>query len=195
LAAGIRAPAAPAAGVGVDQMDCEQNDELLSALADQELSGPAAWRLRRHIQCCARCQAELAALQEARSAVRRLSGKSSAGGRNETAAASSGPPLAMHPSEGAPPDFWASVSRRLDAVDAAARGRGSVARRPRWVFAAALLAALAVAALVIPRPPTVSPAWAAAQHRWPLRSDRVPEAPPAVSPSEASACPSRRLGP
>jgi anti-sigma factor RsiW len=179
-------------------MNCEQNGELLSALADEELPAPAAWRLRRHVRGCARCQAELAALREARAAPRRLRGDGSAargdGGLSEAVPSV---PRPVHHSPGAPPDFWASVSRRLDAVDAAARGRASHARRPRWGFAAALLAAaaaLVVAALVLPRPSAVSPTWVAARHRQPLRSDQEREALLSVSPSEASAWLSRRLG-
>jgi anti-sigma factor RsiW len=164
-------------------MDCEQVEELLSALADGELTGAAAWRLRRHVRTCARCTAELAALEETRAAVRRRS-------------PSPAPHLFSARSRGAPPDFWPSVSHRLDGIDAA-RALERRTRPPRlhWMAVSALLALLlAVAVFLALRPAPVLPAWAAAQHAQPLRSEPGRPAFLTTSPNDASVWLSRQLG-
>jgi anti-sigma factor RsiW len=177
-------------------MDCEQNGELLSALADEELSGAAAWRLRRHVQGCAPCHAELAALREARAALRRLAAPQSSVASRRSPDGPGPAPGAPHASVSAPPDFWASVSHRLDALDAAARGRARPARLPRlrWGLTLVLVAVLAaLAVLAIPRPAAVTPAWVATRHAESLVSQQGRTAFLSASPNDASAWLSRRL--
>ena len=51
-------------------MKCESNAEKLSALADGELTGWTAWRLRRHIAACPSCAEELVGWQRMNAALR-----------------------------------------------------------------------------------------------------------------------------
>jgi anti-sigma factor RsiW len=156
--------------------------ELLSALADEELPRAAAWRLRRHVRSCARCAEELAALAETRAAVHRLF-------------PSSPPHLPGARSGGAPSGFWPSVSRRLDAIDAArARQRQLRKRGFRWMAAPALLALLlTLAAFLALRPAPVRPVWVIIQHEQSLRSEPGRRAFFTPSPSDASMWLSQQL--
>jgi len=126
-------------------MDCRKYKRMLSAFAAGELEEAEAARLSEHLASCADCRGELAAYEEALSALRSCAGE---------------PPEADE-------DFFRGLSERLDAAEMGGSGgggglsgggRGHGGARPaaiRWHFvgsvAAAAAAVLIVATVMLPR--------------------------------------------
>lgn len=111
-------------------MKCERMDELLSALADDELDAREALVVERHLQGCRACREKARRLSALKGAVRRAAAEDAPDGLKDA--------------------LFAAAGRRRAAAPAPARP-APWALAPRWGLAAAFAAA-AVAVVVVARP-------------------------------------------